>query len=209
MSIYLIMTTDGAGLIPSGRSLLSSVIPPYGGTIGTGTAVAVAAGSLTTSGSGTGVALSIQGAGGSLITVSTTAVGNNYKVGDTITVPVSASGGAGETQWTSDIVITLAAADVDEGQATLNVPLDDYGCVDPLPAASNAVNIDLLQPAMGAANSNRFKITFNGISNSNEQLTAAAVSAACRDAIMSTSDVVLNPYLPAGVSPAQVILELS
>ena len=73
MSIYLIMTTDGAGLIPSGRSLLSSVIPPYGGTIGTGTAVAVAAGSLTTSGSGTGVALSIQGAGGSLITVSTTA----------------------------------------------------------------------------------------------------------------------------------------
>ena len=203
MSIYLKINTDGAGLIPSSRSLLSSATG--GGTIGTGTAVAVSAGSLTTSGSGTGVALSIQGAGGNLTTVSTTAIGENYKVGDTITVPVSASGGAGETQWTADIVITLTAANIDEGQATLNMPLDAFGCVQPQSASSDSVDIDLLQPGRQA----RYSITFNGISSSNEDLTAAAVSEACRDAITSTGDVVLNSYLPDGVTPAQLVYELS
>lgn len=203
MSIYLKINTDGAGLIPSGKSLVGA--ETGGGTIGTGTAVAVAASSLTTSGSGTGVALSIQGAGGSIVTLSTTAIGENYKVGDTITVPVSASGGTGETQWTADIVITLREADINEGQATLNMPLDAFGCVQPQSDSSDSVDIDLLQPGRQA----RYSITFNGITSSNEDLTAAAVSEACRDAITSTSDVVLNPYLPAGVTPAQLVYELS
>ena len=209
MSIYLRMTTDGAGLIPSGRDLYASATG--GGTLGSGTPTAVAAGDLTTSGNGTGVALSIQNVGGIIFSLTTTAVGNDYKVGDTITVPVSASGGAGESTWTAPIVITLTAANIDEGQATVNVPLDDYGCTDPQSASTNSVEIDLLQPGTdaGGINPNRFRITFNGITSSNEQLTAAAVSAACRDAITSTSDVFLNPYLPEGVTPAQVVLELN
>lgn len=203
MSIYLKINTDGAGLIPVSRNLSGSATG--GATLVSGTATAVAAGSLTTSGNGTGVAFTVQAAGGSIISIAVTAIGENYKSGDTITVPVSASGGTGETQWGSDIVITLVAANIDEGQATLNMPLDAFGCVQPQSASSDSVDIDLLQPGRQA----RYSITFNGITSSNEDLTAAAVSEACRDAITSTSDVVLNPYLPAGVTPAQLVYELS
>ncbi len=203
MSIYLKVNTQESGYIPTTRDLSNSATG--GAALVTGTATAVAAGSLTTSGSGTGVAFTVQVAGGLIAAITVTSLGENYKVGDTITVPVAASGGTGESQWGSDIVITLTTADVDEGQATLNIPLDHYGCVDPQSGFLDTCDIDLLQPGRQA----RYKLTFIGISTSNESLVAAAISEACRDAITSTSDVLLNPYLPSGIIPVQVEYALS
>ncbi len=39
--------------------------------------------------------------------------------------------------------------------------------------------------------------------------TAVAVSSAIKEALLSTSDVILNSYLPADVTPAQVVYELN
>ncbi len=84
--------------------------------------------------------------------------------------------------------------------------LDNFGCIDPQAHTTDSVQIDLIQPGLAA----NYKITFNGMSTSALALkTAVSVSDAIQVALQSTSDVILNPYLPTGVTPAQVVYELA
>ncbi len=206
MSIFLnvnVSTTDG-GLIQSATNLTSSATG--GAALVDGTVTTVLAASLTTSGSGelpTNIQVTVTG--GVIASILTGGDAEGWSVGDTITIPVAASGGAGESQWGSDIVITLTASNIILGQATQKIPLDDFGCVHPQISANDDVHIDLLR---GGYTSN-YKITFMGIENSNDLDTGWAVAQACQEALQSTSDVTLNGYLPGGVTPVQVTYELA
>lgn len=206
MSIFLnvnVSTADG-GLIQNGTDLSGSAAG--GAPLTNGTAVAVAAGDITTSGSGTGLAVSVTVAGGVISSINVTADGDGYNVGDTVTIPVAASGTAPESEWGSDIVITLTGSDVILGQAIQKIPMDDFGCITPAFFTTDSVLIELLQQGFTNAN---YKITFTGIDSSNDLDTGWAVSEACQKAIQSTSDVTLNDYLPAGVKPVQVTYQLT
>jgi hypothetical protein len=206
MSIFLnvnVSTADG-GLIQNGTDLSGSATG--GAALVNGTAVAVAAGDLTTSGSGTGLAVSVTVTGGVIATISVTSDGDGYSVGDTVTIPASASGTAPESEWGSDIVITLTSSNIVLGQAIQKIPMDDFGCITPQPFTADAISIELLQPGFTNA---WYKITFTGTDASNDLDTAWAVSQACQDAIQSTSDVTLNGYLPTGVKPVQVTYSLA
>ncbi len=210
MSTFLRMTGVVDGLISNGYDFAAAGSVTGGTPLTNGTAVVVAAANLSTSGAGVipaGGTITVTVAGG---IVSAAVLGggpwDGFSIGDTITIAAAGTGVAPASEWGTDITITLSAIDVQVGYSQLNVPLDNFGCIDPQAHTTDSVQIDLIQPGLAA----NYKITFNGMSTSALALkTAVSVSDAIQVALQSTSDVILNPYLPTGVTPAQVVYELA
>ena len=98
----------GSSVVTAVDALKGSSTNLVDAAIEAGTAVVVAAGSITTSGSGSGLALVYTSNTAEITSITVTAGGSGYKVGDTVTIAVAAT-----PTRTAAVVFTLVADDLD------------------------------------------------------------------------------------------------
>lgn len=124
----------------------------------------------------------------STATITITAVGEGYKVGDVVTI--AALGGGGATTWDAEISYTIVAADLAtvEGSSTnpyQMIPIDDVAFVKPVSATVTELWTNRWDAT--AATALRFKVTVDDVPASTTAHLAAdiaeAVDAGSRNAL--------------------------
>jgi hypothetical protein len=151
------------------------------GYTGGGTRVAgtsVGSGATTTSGNGTGAAFGITLTGGTFVLAitATSAIGEGYKVGDTVTLAAKAAS-TGVTSFSADITFAITAVMLAaiEGSATNEyalIPIDNVACVSGVSAT--ACDVQVLEYNQATSSSASGKVTKYTITVDNAPATTKA-----------------------------------
>tara|TARA_R100001463_G_scaffold26963_2_gene62760 strand:+ start:469 stop:1098 length:630 start_codon:yes stop_codon:yes gene_type:complete len=162
-----------------------------GGTIASGTASPatattvspVGASGATFTGVATGTAI-----GDMTLTIS--AAGEGYKVGDVITVAPQAGGG--QTTWSADIVFTVTAADLVTVEGSdLNsyqlIPVDTISFVKPISATAAEMVTNLRD--QGLARSTKWTVTVDDVPASTKEQLAADLAEAINKASQAENSI--------------------
>ena len=173
------------------RSFISSAISVgtlNSGYTGGGTRVAgtsVGSGATTTSGNGTGAAFGIPLTGGTFVLAitATSAIGEGYKVGDTITL-ASKAASAGVTSFSADITFEITAAMLvaSSGSSTepfFLMPIDNVGAV--VKGSATTCIVELKQgnaTGTGADKVAKYTITMDNVPVTTDLALQADVAAA-------------------------------
>ena len=160
--------TIAPGRLSGGGTIVSGTASPATAT----TVSPVGASGATFTGVATGTAI-----GDMTLTIS--AAGEGYKVGDVITVAPQAGGG--QTTWSADIVFTVTAADLVtvEGSSTNTyqmIPIDDVAFVKPVSATVAELWTNKWDAS--AATALRFKVTVDDVPASTTAHLAADLASA-------------------------------
>ena len=175
---------------------LNNVANATGGGSVNGLAIAtdVIAANISTSGSGSGLTVSVlKGVDNTIqtATITVTAAGEGYKVGDTITIAADTTA-APETTWTEDIVYTIIASDLlaVEGSDTNPyqlIPVDDIVFVKPISATQAEMFTNLRD--QGLARSTKWTVTVDDVPASTKEQLAADLAEAINKASQAENSI--------------------
>jgi len=200
MSNYVIVPINSTAARPLATGAVPTAQIDGGGNLTNGTVVA---GISPTGGSGSSATVSVTITGG-VVGISVTAGGDDYADGDTLTIPVSASGDAssGESAWDADITIDVLEDMLvtSDSQAEELIPVDDVACVD---VDTSGATIDILLKQATALK--KWTLTLSGGDSTNYEDIAIFVNDAIQKAMQAENKQPVMTF-PNGVSCYDVVL---
>ena len=203
MSNYVIIPINNGN--PARPFVAGAVDGPFtwASASGTITSGAASAAQAIVGGSGSGAEATVTASGtalGDLTVTITSTVGDDYKVGDVVTIAAFTGGAA--TKWDEPLQFAIAAADlvVGDSQAEELLPVEDVACVD---VVTSGASIDILLKQASALK--KYTLTFNGGDTNNYEDIAIHVNDAIQKAMQAENKQPIMTF-PIGVSCYDIVL---
>ena len=202
MSNYVIIPIDSDN--PARPFVAGAVDGPFtwASASGTITSGAASTAQAIVGGSGASAQATVTASGTALgnITVTITIAGDDYKVGDVVTIAAYTGGAA--TKWTEPLQFEIAAGDlvVGDSQAEELLPVDDVACVD---VVNTGATIDILLKQATALK--KWTLTLAGGTADNYEDIAIHVNDAIQQAMQAENKQPTMTF-PFGVSCYDVVL---